>query len=73
MSPETLRAWTSQEVAERWVKLYPAHTAELCAQKNSSQCRKPQNRCRISLTLEQFVVADEIFEWANCAQGECRG
>ena len=33
MSPEASNAWTAEEVAERWVKLYPAHTPELCAQK----------------------------------------
>ena len=33
MSPSTARAWTAFEVAGRWVKLYPAKNAELCAQK----------------------------------------
>ena len=33
MSPEASNAWSAEEVAERWVKLYPAHTTELCAQK----------------------------------------
>jgi hypothetical protein len=33
MSPETSRAWTSEEVAARWVRLYPAQTPELCTQK----------------------------------------
>ncbi len=33
MSPETSSTWSNEEVAERWVKLYPAHTPELCAQK----------------------------------------
>jgi hypothetical protein len=33
MSPDASNGWTSEEVAERWVKLYPAHTPELCTQK----------------------------------------
>jgi REP element-mobilizing transposase RayT len=33
MSPTAARDWSADEVAERWVRLYPAHTAELCAQK----------------------------------------
>jgi REP element-mobilizing transposase RayT len=33
MSPETSNKWSAEEVAERWVKLYPARTPELCAQK----------------------------------------
>ncbi len=33
MSPEASSKWTNEEVAERWVNLYPAHTPELCAQK----------------------------------------
>jgi hypothetical protein len=33
MSPATARGWSPDEVAARWVKLYPAHNAELCAQK----------------------------------------
>jgi REP element-mobilizing transposase RayT len=33
VSPATARDWSADEVAARWVRLYPAHTAELCAQK----------------------------------------
>jgi hypothetical protein len=33
MSPAAARDWSADEVAARWVRLYPAHTAELCAQK----------------------------------------
>ena len=30
MSPTTARDWSAIDVATRWVKLYPAQTAELC-------------------------------------------
>lgn len=33
MSPTTARDWSAVEVAVRWVKLYPAQTAELFEQK----------------------------------------
>jgi REP element-mobilizing transposase RayT len=33
MSPATARDWQADEVAARWVKLYPAQNAEACAQK----------------------------------------
>ena len=31
--PATANAWSSEEVARRWVRLFPASTPELCAQK----------------------------------------
>jgi REP element-mobilizing transposase RayT len=33
MSPVTAREWSASEVAERWVKFYPAQIAERCEQK----------------------------------------
>jgi REP element-mobilizing transposase RayT len=33
MSPSTADKWTPDEVASRWVRLYPAQNPELCAQK----------------------------------------
>ena len=33
MSPTAANAWLPEEVAARWVRLYPARNAELCAQK----------------------------------------
>ena len=33
MSPAVVNAWTSDEVAARWVRLYPARNVELCVQK----------------------------------------
>jgi hypothetical protein len=33
VSPNTARDWSAVEVATRWVKLYPAPSAELCEQK----------------------------------------
>jgi len=36
MSPATANAWTPDEVAARWVRLYPAHNTELCAQKSAA-------------------------------------
>jgi len=37
MHPATANAWTIEEVAHRWVRLYPASTPELCAQKTADQ------------------------------------
>ena len=33
MHPGTANAWSSDEVASRWVRLFPASTPELCPQK----------------------------------------
>ena len=33
MHPATANAWSSEEVARRWVRLFPASTPELCEQK----------------------------------------
>jgi len=33
MHPGTANAWSSDEVASRWVRLFPASTPELCTQK----------------------------------------
>lgn len=33
MSPAVANAWTSDEVAARWVRLYPARNVKLCVQK----------------------------------------
>ncbi len=33
MSPSTANAWLPEEVATRWLRLYPAQNPELCAQK----------------------------------------
>ena len=33
MHPATANVWSSEEMARRWVRLYPASTPELCAQK----------------------------------------
>ena len=41
MSPQTSNAWQPEEVATRWVKLYPAHSAELCAQKAAAIVENP--------------------------------
>ncbi len=41
MSPQTSNAWTPDEVATRWVKLYPANTSELCAQKAAAILENP--------------------------------
>ena len=34
MNPATANAWSDEEVARRWVRLFPASTPELGAQKN---------------------------------------
>lgn len=36
MSPVTANSWSPEEVAARWVRLYPARNAELCAQLHRS-------------------------------------
>ncbi len=36
MHPATANTWTSEEVARRWVRLYPASSPELCQQKVAS-------------------------------------
>ena len=41
MSPATANAWSPEEVAARWVGLYPAHNAELCAQKIAAILENP--------------------------------
>ena len=33
MRPATANSWSSEEVAQRWVRLFPARTPELCQQK----------------------------------------
>ena len=37
MHPITANAWSSEEVTRRWVRLFPASTPELCAQKVADQ------------------------------------
>ena len=41
MSPSTANSWSPEEVARRWTQLYPARTAELCAQKIASILENP--------------------------------
>jgi hypothetical protein len=41
MSPATSNAWSTEEVARRWTKLYPAKTAELCEQKVNAILEAP--------------------------------
>jgi REP element-mobilizing transposase RayT len=42
MSPAAANAWLPDEVATRWVRLYPAHNAELCAQKMAAILENPE-------------------------------
>ena len=42
MSPQTANAWTTEDLANRWVKLYIAHTTDLCAQKAAAIVENPQ-------------------------------
>jgi hypothetical protein len=42
MSPEASSKWSAEEIAERWVKLYPAHTPEPCAQKSAAIVENPK-------------------------------
>ena len=41
MSPETSNNWSAEQVAARWLKLSPAHTAELRAQKAAAIVNNP--------------------------------
>jgi hypothetical protein len=41
MSPQTSNVWTPDDVAARLVRLYLAHTAELCAQKAAAIVENP--------------------------------
>ena len=42
MSPTTANGWSPEEVARRWTQLYPARTAELCAQKIAAILENPE-------------------------------
>ncbi len=42
MSPATSNAWSAEEVARRWTKLYPAKTSELCEQKVNAILETPE-------------------------------
>ena len=42
MSPSTANSWSPEEVAARWTQLYPARTAELCAQKIAAILENPK-------------------------------
>jgi hypothetical protein len=41
MSPATANAWSPEQVAARWVRLYPAQNPELCAQKMAAMLENP--------------------------------
>ena len=42
MSPATANGWSPEEVAARWIRLYPARDAELCARKIASILENPE-------------------------------
>ena len=42
MSPLAANTWSPKEVATRWVRLYPARNAELCAQKIAAILESPE-------------------------------
>jgi hypothetical protein len=70
MSPQTSNAWTGDEVAARWVKLYPAHTAEQCAQKANAIVENPgavaEYRSRLtSLSWLMKSLSEPIARKAN--------
>ncbi len=70
VSPETARAWSPEEVAERWVRLYPAHNAELCAQKAVAIVDNPkavaEYRSRLSnLSWLMKSISEPIARKAN--------
>ena len=74
MSPQTANAWTTEEVANRWVKLYQAlsspHGRAMRA-KSQRHCRKSGSSGRISIQIDEFVVADEIYQRTHCPQSQC--
>ena len=70
MSPQASNAWTSEEVATRWVKLYPAHNAELCAQKAAAIVENPsivaEYRARLTnLSWLMKSISEPIARKAN--------
>jgi hypothetical protein len=42
MSPATANSWSPEEIATRWVRLYPARNTELCAQKIAAILENPE-------------------------------
>jgi hypothetical protein len=70
MSPAAARDWSADEVAERWVRLYPAHTAELCTQKaaaiveNAAQVGQYRSRLADLSWLMKFI-SEPIARRAN--------
>ena len=42
MSPATANSWSPEEVATRWIRLYPARNLELCAQKMAAILENPE-------------------------------
>ncbi len=42
MQPATANTWSNEELAHRWVRLYPASSVELCAQKAAAIIENPE-------------------------------
>ncbi len=51
MHPATANAWSSDEVARRWVRLFPASWPELCEQKVAAIVENPELICTYRLRL----------------------
>ncbi len=51
MHPGSANAWSSEEVARRWVRLYPASSPELCAQKIAAIVENPELICTYRIRL----------------------
>ena len=51
MHPGSANAWSSDEVARRWVRLYPASTPELCKQKVATIVENPELICTYRIRL----------------------
>ncbi len=77
MSPATANGWPPEEVAARWVRLYPACKADLCAQKIAAILESPEivavYRCRLmNLSWLMKSLSEPIARKAN-AEDKVKG
>ena len=72
MHPATANTWSNDEVAQRWVKLFPANTPELCAQKVAAIVENPEliATYRIRLTDVSWLMKCLSEPIARRANGE---
>jgi hypothetical protein len=66
MSPSTSNAWQAEEVARRWVKLYPTGKSESDQQKIQAILAG----CPLPPAFDRSELANEIHQRANCPPRE---